>query len=70
MAGWDFDVLASEIDALNDDGFNLELLGFSKEEIDDLIGSPEIPEEMTEEKEEKPEKDTTICPKCHHEFVL
>lgn len=70
MAGWDFDVLASEIDSLNDQGFDLELLGFSKEELDELIGSPEMPQEVEDEKEKKPESDTTICPKCHHEFVL
>ena len=70
MAGWDFDVLASEIDALNDQEFDLDLLGFTKEELDDLIGSPDEPLETPEEKPKKPESDTTICPKCHHEFVL
>ena len=40
-AGWDFDILAAEIDELNDDGFDLELLGFSQEELSNLIGTPE-----------------------------
>jgi len=70
MAGWDFDVLASEIDSLNDQGFDLELLGFTKEELDELIGSPEVPPEVADEEEKKADGDTTICPKCHHEFVL
>jgi len=69
MASWDFDVLAAEIDALNDEDFDLNLLGFSKEELDDMLGSPEIPPEV-EEKPKKEPSDTTICPKCHHEFVL
>jgi ParB-like chromosome segregation protein Spo0J len=70
MAGWDFDVLAAEIDALNDEKFDIELLGFTKDELDDLIGSPDDVPEAPEEKPKKPESDTTICPKCHHEFVL
>lgn len=69
MASWDFDVLAAEIDALNDEDFNLDVLGFSKEEIDDMIGSPEVLPDEEEEKEKQP-KDTCICPKCHHEFVI
>jgi ParB-like chromosome segregation protein Spo0J len=68
MASWDFDVLAAEIDALNDADFDLSLLGFSKEELDDMIGSPAIPPEE-EEKPEKEPSETCICPKCHHEFV-
>jgi hypothetical protein len=47
-------------------------MGFTQEELDELLGSPdedlEVPDE--EEEKKKPESDTTICPKCHHEFVL
>jgi ParB-like chromosome segregation protein Spo0J len=70
MACWDFDVLAAEIDSLNDEDFDLEVLGFSKEEIEDMIGSPDEVPEIPDEKPKKPDSDTTICPKCHHEFVL
>jgi hypothetical protein len=40
-AGWDYEMLAVEIDELNDDGFNLELLGFLDSELEDLIGNPD-----------------------------
>jgi len=69
-AGWDFDLLSAEIDSLNDDEFDIGVLGFSKQELDELIGSPDETPEIPEEKPKKPESDTTICPKCHHEFVL
>ena len=68
LAGWDFDILASEIDALNDEGFDMSLLGFSDAELDELIGSPDVFDEP-EEEENKQEKDTCICPKCHFEFI-
>jgi ParB-like chromosome segregation protein Spo0J len=69
MAGWDYDVLAAEIDALRESDFDISDLGFSKEELDELIGSPDI-EPVSAEKPQKEPSDTTICPKCHHEFVL
>jgi ParB-like chromosome segregation protein Spo0J len=70
MAGWNYDVLAAEIDALRDENFDLGVLGFSKEELDEMIGSPDEIPEIPDEKPKKPDGDTTICPKCHHEFVL
>ena len=39
-AGWDFDILAAEIDALNDEGFDLDLLGFTQDELNEMIGTP------------------------------
>jgi ParB family chromosome partitioning protein len=42
-AGWDFEMLAAEIDALNDTGFDVSLLGFSSAEINDMIGTPVTP---------------------------
>jgi len=70
MAGWDYDVLAVEIDALREEDFDISSLGFTKEQLDEMLGSPNMPPEAPEEKPKKPESDTTICPKCHHEFVL
>jgi ParB-like chromosome segregation protein Spo0J len=35
-AGWDLEVLKLELDALADDGFNVELTGFSLDELNDL----------------------------------
>lgn len=39
-AGWDFDMLAVEIDELRDADFDLTLLGFEPGELADLIGNP------------------------------
>jgi ParB-like chromosome segregation protein Spo0J len=68
-SGWNYDMLAVEIDSLNDAKYDISMLGFSNQELGELIGSPEIPEENEEEKKKK-DSETTICPKCHHEFVL
>ena len=70
MAKWNFDMLAVELDELQDLGFDISGLGFNAEELTELLGSPDELPEIDEEEEKKPEKDTTICPKCHHEFVL
>jgi len=37
-AGWDDEILRSEIQALQDDGLNLDLTGFSEDEISSLFG--------------------------------
>lgn len=39
-AGWDFEMLAVELDELRDMDFDLGLLGFSQQELNDLIGTP------------------------------
>ena len=68
LSAWDDDVLSSELDAiLEADPSFKTVVGFTEQEIADMIGSPA---EVPEPKEEKPKKDTTICPKCLHEFVL
>ena len=40
-AGWDEEMLRVEIAALDEDGFNLELVGFTDEELQDLLADPE-----------------------------
>jgi hypothetical protein len=43
-AGWDRDMLAVQLEAVIGDGFDAEwLLGFAKQEINDLIGTPNPP---------------------------
>lgn len=69
MATWDFDVLAVEIDELQEQGFDVSTLGFNADELTELLGSPEIEPEIEENLQKEP-SDTTICPKCHHEFVM
>ncbi|MBF0147281.1 MAG: site-specific DNA-methyltransferase [Magnetococcales bacterium] len=36
-SGWDNDILAAELDRLREDGFELEVIGFSDEELGDLL---------------------------------
>lgn len=36
-AGWDFELLASEIEGLGEDGFDLSLLGFNEDELANLL---------------------------------
>jgi DNA modification methylase len=40
-AGWDEEMLRVELAALEDDGFNLDLVGFSDEELEDLLRESE-----------------------------
>ncbi len=40
-AGWDEEMLRVEMAALDEDGFNLELVGFTDDEIEDLLREPE-----------------------------
>jgi DNA modification methylase len=40
-AGWDEEMLRVEIAALDEDGFNLEVVGFTDEEIEGLLRDPE-----------------------------
>ena len=42
-AGWDSDLLAVELDDLRDAGFDMGLLGFTSQELNDLIGTPNSP---------------------------
>ena len=67
-ASWDFDMLAVEIDELNDEGFNIDLIGFSKEELNDLIGTPNFAPGTEDEQGRLDEKQKQTCPACGHEF--
>jgi ParB-like chromosome segregation protein Spo0J len=42
-AGWDGEILAAELDDLRDEDFDLTLIGFEKDELAELIGSPDDP---------------------------
>lgn len=40
LADWDMDRLAHELDELRDEGFDLPTIGFTQQELNDLIGTP------------------------------
>ena len=69
-AGWNMDMLKAEIEGLNFESFDLELLGFSSEELERLLSEPMF-EPGTEDDQGKLDKldpKMVICPKCQHEF--
>jgi ParB-like chromosome segregation protein Spo0J len=48
-AGWDEEMLRLELQALELDGFDLEVVGFSDEELAELLGEPEVVSGQTDE---------------------
>jgi len=67
-SGWNFDMLSVEIDELNDNKYDISLIGFTTEQLAEIIGSPDEPVNNELKADEK-KKETCICPKCHFEFV-
>lgn len=66
-AGWDYDLLTSEIEFLRDEGFDLELLGFSEKELVDILGDS-APSLIDDFKEVDETSMAHECPKCGFEF--
>jgi DNA modification methylase len=49
-AGWDEEMLRVELESLQEDGFNLDLVGFTDDELADLLAEPETePAGLTDE---------------------
>ena len=61
-AAWDEEMLRVELESLKEDGFNLDLVGFTDEELDDLLREPEqIPGDTDEDAvPAEPEKIVTV----------
>jgi DNA modification methylase len=62
-AGWDAEMLRVELDSLGEDNFALELIGFSDEELEDILRDPEETREgLTDEDAapEAPERAVTV----------
>ena len=70
---WDYDFLNIEINMLKEENFDLVELGFSKEELDNLLTNPdEFDEGNLEEQGKLDELDPKMitCPHCQKEFDL
>lgn len=71
-AGWDEDMLRSELDALKTEGFEMGLTGFSDSEIETILTIPVhsefTPESSAEEVDTDEFKMNCKCPKCGFEF--
>lgn len=64
---WDEELLALELHDLHDAGYQMELTGFSADELAEYTGynaeSPMIPDDA-----DPAEKKQTICPECGHKW--
>jgi ParB-like chromosome segregation protein Spo0J len=68
-AAWDFDMLAHELDNLNESGFDLTMLGFDSAELNDLIGTDKIPPPPgASESNDDTSPALVYCPECGHGF--
>lgn len=68
---WATDLLALELTDLQEDGFDLDILGFDQEEIDALFenDTPDFPPASADEQGRLDEKKKVCCPECGHEFA-
>jgi ParB family transcriptional regulator, chromosome partitioning protein len=67
---WDTELLAVEIDELRDLHFDLDLLGFDRGELNDLIGTPEFGPATEDDQTNIDQPRSVTCPECGHEFAL
>ena len=68
-ATWNWDMLAVEVEELMEKGYGSNCLGFSDEQLMELIGTPNAPPEISPDDEQGKPKEDVICPKCHHKFA-
>lgn len=69
-AGWDFELLENEVRGLDDDGFDLALLGFDERELANLLLAADF-EPGSEDDQGRLDQlspKMVICPHCQHEF--
>lgn len=69
LAEWDTDRLGEVLTALSSEEFELDELGFSEEELDELVGksADEAPDDSADEDE--PVEIKHKCPKCGHRWT-
>lgn len=69
-AGWDFNLLSLELENLKELDFDLELTGFSYDEIDGLLSTNKDIEDNDYEEQDLKENNTQLhkCPECGCEF--
>jgi DNA modification methylase len=58
-AGWDEEMLRVELESLQEDGFDLDIVGFSDDEIEDLLRGPEEATEGQTDEDAVPETPET-----------
>jgi ParB-like chromosome segregation protein Spo0J len=72
-ASWDVDMLAAEVADLKADDFNLDLLGFSTEELEEIMAEPDFAPASEEDQgrldQKEPKEIECVCPNCGHKFL-
>ena len=59
-AGWDEEMLRVELESLQEDGFNLDIVGFTDEEIENLLRDPEASVEGQTDEDAVPEEQEKV----------
>ena len=69
-SSWNIDLLSSELRGLDDDNFNLKLLGFDEAELGNILlsGNFEPGSEEDQGKLDQLSPQMVICPHCNSEF--
>lgn len=68
-SGWDENLLSVEVTDLSLQKFDMALLGFAPEALNDLIGSPNFPPSSVDDQRRLDQKSPITCPNCQHEFT-
>ena len=75
LGGWDMDMLALEIETLQEQGLVLEDMGFTEDELSQLLDEPfdteteEIDDTPPPTEDRESEEAHCICPNCGHQFI-
>jgi ParB-like chromosome segregation protein Spo0J len=67
-AGWDEALLAGELDALRGLDFDVSLIGFSDDELADLLNEPDFAPVGEDQQGRLDERAPVTCPECGHVF--
>ena len=59
-AGWDEEMLRVELDSLKEESFDLDLVGFSDQELEDLLSDPEETREGLTDEDSVPEEQEKV----------
>jgi len=68
-AGWDMDLLAVEMKGLDDEGFNLSLVGFGEDDLEIMINGLNFAPGTEDDQGRLDQKKPVECPECGHEFT-
>lgn len=68
-AGWDLELLSIELNGLDNEKFNLHLLGFEPGELTEIMFEPEFEPGSEDDQGRLDQKAPITCPKCGHEFI-